>query len=99
MTTRQEKVRELKRIGQQFRMLQKVSQTGGSFKSMQQATICAGLAEVCDMLALLKKERENGKVPLHRQWNGASSLLLKLLEEALRSAKSKSNTRIQATLK
>jgi len=50
-TTRQEKVEELNRLAKEFRAFQRVLAASGDFKSMQQATICAGLAEVCDMLA------------------------------------------------
>lgn len=42
----------------QFRALQKVLSAAGDFKSMQTATICAGLAEVAESLALEAKHRK-----------------------------------------
>ena len=42
----------------EFKALQRVLSQQGSFKNMQQATICAGLAEVAEMLADGIKRRE-----------------------------------------
>jgi len=56
-TSRKERIAEFQRIGKEFKTLQKFLSVEGSFKSMQQATIYAGLAEVCEMLALQVKQR------------------------------------------
>jgi hypothetical protein len=47
-----------RRQAKEFKALQKVLSYEGSFKNMQQATICAGLAEVAEMLADGIKRRE-----------------------------------------
>jgi hypothetical protein len=39
-----------------FKAFQKVLAAKGDFKDLQQATICAGLAEVCQMLAEAARE-------------------------------------------
>jgi len=47
-----------RRQAKQFKVLQKVFSNQGSFQSMQQATICAGLAEVAETLADRIKRRQ-----------------------------------------
>jgi len=47
-----------RRQAKDFRALQKVLSNQGSFKSMQQATICAGLAEVAETLADQTRRRQ-----------------------------------------
>lgn len=45
----------------EFKALQKIFSAAGDFKSMQTATVCAGLAEVCEMFALeVKLRRRRG---------------------------------------
>jgi len=47
--------KEFIRLAKEFDGLRKILSNKGDFKSMQYATVCAGLSEVCEMLA--KKEK------------------------------------------
>jgi len=49
--------KEIEYLAKQFRALQKLLSAAGDFKSMQTATVCAGLAEVCEDLALASRHK------------------------------------------
>jgi len=55
--TLSENEKEFRRFAKEFKLMQKILSSEGSFKSMQHATICAGLSEVCEMLADSIKRR------------------------------------------
>jgi len=52
-----EQEKALRSMAKEFRLLQKIFSKDGSFQNMKQATVCAGLAQVCEMLADAIKRR------------------------------------------
>ena len=51
------KVRELKQLARDFRAYGRLFSKQETFKDMQTATVCVGLAEFCENLALAVKHK------------------------------------------